>query len=172
MKKTEEIQIKQKPKKPPTKTLVKKQLPIVKEEQVAVDLDPSTNKFIIETNICEPWAVCNVTMPKLLFTKSINSNEQKIKDKSSIAFDLHYVTKPNEPLSIVKAAKNGIEKLNLHHIDAEGQVQPTWTFLNARIAGIDFGTLSYEADGTEENPWNQIKVEVEYEKLLIDGFEV
>lgn len=172
MKKTEESETKQKTKKPPTKTLVKKQLPTIEEEQVVVDLDSSTNKFIIETNICEPWAVSNFTMPKLLFTKSINSNEQKIKDKSSIGFDLHYVTKPNQPLSIVKAAKNGIEKLKLHHVDAEGAIQSTWTFLNARIAGIDFGSLSYEADGTEEKPWNQIKIEVEYEKLLIDGFEV
>lgn len=175
MKKTTESETvteKVKTKKTPTKTITKKELPKLEEPQVVVDADPSTNKFIVETNIFEPWAVANFSMPKLLFTKSVNSSEQKIKEKSTIAFELHYVTKPNQPLSIVKAAKNGIEKLKLHHVDDSGNVQSTWIFVNSRITGIDFGMLSYEADGSEEKPWNQIKIEVEYEQLVIDGFEV
>lgn len=161
-----------KTKKTPTKTIIKKELPKVEESQIVVDADPSTDKFIVETNIFEPWAVANFSMPKLLFTKSVNSNEQKIKEKSTIAFELHYVTKPNQPLSIIKSAKNGIEKLKLHHVDETGNIQSTWVFLNSRITGIDFGMLSYEADGSEEKPWNQIKIEVEFEQLVIDGFEV
>lgn len=169
---TKTVPEKQKTKKAPTKTLEKREVPAQEEKQVVVDADPTTNKFIVETNIFEPWAVASFSLPKILFTKSVNSNEQKIKDKSSIAFELHYVTKPNQPLSILKASKNGVEKFNLHHVDEDGKIQSTWNFINVRVVGIDFGVLSYEADGTEENPWNRIKIELEYERLIVDGFEV
>lgn len=169
---TEMQEEKSKSTKPSKKTITKKEIPKSEPPPVVVDVDATTNKFIVETNICEPWAVANFTMPKLLFTKNIQSNDQKIKEKSTVMLELHYVTKPNQPLSIVKAAKNGVEKLKLHHIDDAGSVQSTWSFLNCRIAGIDFGVLSYESDGTEEKPWNQIKIEIEYEQLMVDSFEV
>ncbi len=171
MKKTPEIE-KTKSKPTPIKSISKKEIPKQEESQIVVDADPSTNKFVVETNIFEPWAVANFALPKILFTKSVNSNEQKIKEKSTIAFELYYVTQPNQPLSIVKAAKNGIEKLKLHHVGEDSKIQSTWEFSNCRIVGIDFGVLSYEADGSEEKPWNKIKIEIEYEQITIDSFEV
>lgn len=99
--------------------------------------------------------------------------QQKLKEKSTIGFELFFVNKPeNQPKKILNAAKNGIKKLKLLFIDSEGEVSTTWNFINPKIIGIDFGVVSYEQNGEEETDWNKIKIEVEYENFSIDAFEV
>ena len=159
-----------KPKKIPRKITTQEPPKVVEkepEQSQQIEVDICTNRFIVETDAFDAYAVNSFALPKMLFT------QQKLKEKSTIGFELFFVNKPeNQPKKILNAAKNGIKKLKLLFIDSEGEVSTTWNFIDPKIIGIDFGVVSYEQNGEEETDWNKIKIEVEYENFSIDAFEV
>jgi hypothetical protein len=126
------------------------------------------NKYIVETDMCDAFAVASIEMPKMLFTKAgPKSDEQRIKEKSNLVVCLHWITEPDQTSKVIAAATNGIKKFKIRFLTDAGKVILEWIFTGTKIQAVDFGELAYEQNGSEEHPFGLIKIEMEYESIEI-----
>jgi hypothetical protein len=142
-----------------------------KQQKLAVlpnEFTLGCNTFVLDTDMCDAFAVSQLEMPKILFTKAgLKSDEQRIKEKSNIMVTLHWVTSPDQTSKVTNAARNGIQRFRIKFLDKVGMVILEWVFKEVKIQAIDYGSLGYDQDGSDDHPRGTIKVEIEFDSYDI-----